>query len=140
MKDADSKAPPPACVSCPVCQEEATVPRDPTAIQPDLRVTRLIDLIQETRHLCDNCGELAEVACNVCTSSMCSGCYGTTHSAPVFASHIAKPLESAKLAQLSHCTDHSSNEMEFWCDTCNQGVCQVWNARDKYMAAAIPGG
>mmetsp|Transcript_29821 Transcript_29821/g.76515 ORF Transcript_29821/g.76515 Transcript_29821/m.76515 type:complete len:345 (-) Transcript_29821:62-1096(-) len=60
------------------------------------------------------------------TRSGCrSGCFGSTHAAPVFASHVAKPLESAKLAQLSSCPDHGSSEMEFWCDTCSKGVCQV---------------
>lgn len=55
----------------------------------------------------------------------CSGCFSSTHAAPVFASHVAKPLESAKLAQLSNCPEHGSSEMEFWCDTCSKGVCQV---------------
>lgn len=77
------------------------------------------------------------------TRSGCrSGCFGSTHAAPVFASHVAKPLESAKLAQLSSCPDHGSSEMEFWCDTCSKGVCQVRPGHEQpcltsYAAAHI---
>eukprot|EP00951_Prasinocladus_malaysianus_P041703 scaffold495405_cov46-Prasinocladus_malaysianus.AAC.1 len=60
MPEGSNKALPPANVVCPVCKEEATVSRDPSSISTDSRVIRLIDLIQESRHLCDNCGEIAE--------------------------------------------------------------------------------
>jgi len=124
IPEGTNKPLPPASFPCPVCDEDASVPRDPGAISTDTRLERLIELIQETRHLCDNCGEIAEVSCSVCTSSMCSGCFSSTHAAPVFQSHVAQPLESAKLAQLSNCSEHGS-QLEFWCDNCSKGVCQV---------------
>mmetsp|Transcript_35079 Transcript_35079/g.99473 ORF Transcript_35079/g.99473 Transcript_35079/m.99473 type:complete len:469 (-) Transcript_35079:115-1521(-) len=115
---------PPAGFPCPVCFEECTIPRDPEEVTTDLRTQRLISLIEETNQLCGNCGEIAEVACSVCTSSMCRGCFTATHSAPVFKKHVATPLQSAKLMQLSNCSVHGS-ELEFWCDRCQTGVCQV---------------
>eukprot|EP00854_Cymbomonas_tetramitiformis_P025021 gene25021-30522_t len=121
-----------AFIHCPKCNEQpaeilkhaATTGDVP--VVPDVRLSRIVQLILHSKHLCDNCGELAELTCETCANSFCRTCFDRTHAFEVFKNHKSVPLAHADMSRLPDCPQHGEGQpLEFWCTVCKVGVCQV---------------
>jgi hypothetical protein len=86
------------------------------------RLKRIVGLVKNSKVLCENCtNSQSEKLCSVCNVHLCAPCWATTHGAPIFAKHEAKPLRHVEMTALPKCPHHILNEQEFFVTDAEQG-------------------
>lgn len=115
-------------VQCPYCIEvlQLEPTQEPQVPFDNLRLARIIDMVKESRVLCQNCEQVqSEFLCKTCDAWLCSNCWEITHSAKIFKSHIREGLSHSEMFALPKCEQHPNNELEFFSTEDEVGVCQV---------------
>ena len=133
-------------IICPECRHEATVPFGGVkSLQSNFFVNRLVgELVNKCAKegneeiQCDNCdkNDLVIAFCPSCSLFLCNICYTyhkrdrTTrnHATVVFSEIITVPDQT--LVKTLQCREHGSNELPYYCETCNELICMYCTIKE----------
>ena len=136
-------------ITCPECRKISEVPSGGVKQLPsNFFINRLLDEIALKRKVegeeevkCDLCfrGDVAEVLCLDCGSFLCSRCFDNHKYSKEYHSHNMTPLNELRSkkegisikpkSKFALCQEHEL-ELNFYCETCDQLVCQYCIMKD----------
>ena len=126
-------------IICPECRRAATVPLGGVkSLQSNFFVNQLVGELAnksakegDEEVQCDNCDEndLVNAFCPSCNLFLCDICYRyhkrdrtTRNHATVVLSEIVT-VPDQTLVKTLQCREHESNELPYYCETCNELIC-----------------
>ena len=118
------------------------VPRpDADALPPDRTMQNLVALVRSRVRagpvLCANeCGDAAEVDCQICAVSMCNKCFDKAHKLPALKSHPRLALGAVREEKQQKCRAHKA-DLNLFCATCEELVCLVCERSSKHKGHSI---
>ena len=136
-------------ITCPECRKTSDVSSGGVQQLPNnFFINRLLDEIALKRKVegeeeikCDLCfrGDVAEVLCLDCGSFLCSRCFDNHNYSKEYRSHNMTPLNELRSkkegitikpkSKFALCQEHEL-ELNFYCETCDQLVCQYCIMKD----------
>ena len=138
-------------ITCPGCRKTSVVPSGGVKQLPsNFFINRLLDEVVLKRKVrgeeeakCDHCTreDLAEVLCLDCITFLCSYCYGYHKYSKEYQNHNMMPLSEVQSkkegiiikpkSNYASCPKHEL-ELNFYCETCDQLVCQYCIMKDHF--------
>ena len=138
-------------ITCPECRKTSVVPSGGVKQLPsNFFINRLLDEVALKRKVegdeeakCDQCTreDPAEVLCLDCSTFLCNYCYGYHKYNKEYQSHNMMPLNELRSrkegitikpkSKFALCQEHEL-ELNFYCETCDQLVCQYCIMKDHF--------
>ena len=137
-------------ITCPECNETSVVPSGGAKQLPNnFFINRLLDeavlrrkVNGEEKAKCDHCvrEDPVEVLCIDCSTFLCNHCYDYHKFSREYQNHGMMPLSELRAkkedltikpkSNFALCPKHEELELNFYCETCDQLVCQYCIVRD----------